>query len=70
MLIIKNVNYFDWELRNYSFYFSFFNRTSDACNLIRLFHLIHPNSKSAESAKKENLDGLDLIKVGQFNYLV
>ncbi|XP_028394281.1 28S ribosomal protein S22, mitochondrial-like [Dendronephthya gigantea] len=36
---------------------------SDACDVIQLFHILHPDSKSAAIARQEGLGGLDLIKV-------
>jgi hypothetical protein len=38
-------------------------RISDASDVVKLFHILHPASKSAVIAKQEQLEGLDLIKV-------
>ena len=43
-------------------------RFFDACDVVQLFHILHPTSKSATIARQKQLDGLDLIKVGSLRH--
>ena len=45
-------------------------RISDACDVVQLFHILHPSSKSAVIAKQERLEGVDLVKVGNYEALL
>ncbi|XP_071840618.1 small ribosomal subunit protein mS22-like [Apostichopus japonicus] len=39
------------------------NLLDDAVDLVRLYHLLHPESSSALESKPKNLDGMELLKV-------
>lgn len=39
------------------------SRLQDAVNLVSLFHMVHPDSESAQEAASQQATGTDLLKV-------
>lgn len=41
----------------------FLSRVDDAISLVQLYHILHPDGQSAQEAKEQAAEGLNLIKV-------
>lgn len=41
-------------------------RVDDATSLVQLYHMLHPDGQSAQEAKEQAAEGVDLIKVESF----
>lgn len=41
-------------------------RIDDATSLVRLYHMLHPDGQSAQEAKDQAAEGVNLIKVESF----
>jgi hypothetical protein len=48
---------------------SFALRVDDATSLVHLYHMLHPDGRSAQEAKEQTAEGVNLIKVkGLFSH--
>lgn len=41
-------------------------RVDDATSLVQLYHMLHPDGQSAQEAKEQAAEGVNLIKVESF----
>lgn len=41
-------------------------RVDDATSLVQLYHMLHPDGQSAQEAKEQAAEGVNLIKVASF----
>lgn len=41
-------------------------RVDDATSLVQLYHMLHPEGQSAQEAKEQAAEGVNLIKVASF----
>lgn len=48
----------------------FHSRVDDAASLVQLYHILHPDSKSAQEAKEQAAEGLHLIKVQRLSSML